>query len=131
MAYNKCFFEGNITEEPIFGTTSTGKHTLKFSIAVNRPHQKGKKETSAADFFNVTLWEKTAEFFEKRLHKGDMVFIVGAVRVDKIQGNTGWKTYVSIVADHIRHVTATGAAATDLTGTVDMPPEFDDDGLPY
>ena len=58
-------------------TTSTGKTIASFSIAVDRGG-----ESDAADFFEVTAWEKLGELVIQYLGKGRRVLVQGRLRQD-------------------------------------------------
>ena len=60
---NKIFLSGNLTRDPEVRYTPAGKAYSKMGIAVNRPYSKEK----TVDFFNLTAWDKTAEFCGKYL----------------------------------------------------------------
>jgi single-strand DNA-binding protein len=74
---NQVILMGRLTADPEQRTTSTGKVIASFSIAVDRGGQ-----DDAADFFNVTAWEKLAELVVKYLGKGRRVLVQGRLRQD-------------------------------------------------
>ena len=57
---NKVFLSGNLTRDVEVRQTQTGKTYARTGIAVKRPFSK-----DAVDFFNLTAWDKTAEFMGK------------------------------------------------------------------
>jgi single-strand DNA-binding protein len=68
---------GRLTRDPEQRTTTTGKTIASFSIAVDRGGQE-----DAADFFNVTAWEKLGELIMQYLAKGRRVLVQGRLRQD-------------------------------------------------
>lgn len=68
---------GRLTRDPEQRTTSSGKNIASFSIAVDR----GGSE-DAADFFDVTAWEKLADLVMQYLQKGRRVLVQGRLRQD-------------------------------------------------
>jgi single-strand DNA-binding protein len=68
---------GRLTRDPEQRTTTTGKTIASFSIAVDRGGQE-----DAADFFNVTAWEKLGELVMQYLAKGRRVLVQGRLRQD-------------------------------------------------
>jgi single-strand DNA-binding protein len=68
---------GRLTRDPEQRTTTTGKTIASFSIAVDRGGQ-----DDAADFFNVTAWEKLGELVMQYLAKGRRVLVQGRLRQD-------------------------------------------------
>ncbi len=138
MAYNTCFLEGNVSNDPSFVTTSTGKHALRFNLAVNRFTRNG--NSTGTDFFQVTLWDKTADNYKDVITKGCPVFVIGSMRVEKKQFEGRWYTNVGLSATKCiltgkgRQFVSEAEEAeepTDVTGRVEVPPEFDEDGLPF
>ncbi len=74
---NQVILMGRLTRDPEQRTTTTGKTIASFSIAVDRGGQE-----DAADFFNVTAWEKLGELVIQYLAKGRRVLVQGRLRQD-------------------------------------------------
>lgn len=74
---NQVILMGRLVRDPEQRTTSTGKTIASFSIAVDRGGQ-----DDAADFFNVTAWEKLGELVMQYLSKGRRVLVQGRLRQD-------------------------------------------------
>lgn len=74
---NQVILMGRLTRDPEQRTTNTGKTIASFSIAVDRGGQE-----DAADFFNVTAWEKLGELVMQYLAKGRRVLVQGRLRQD-------------------------------------------------
>ena len=68
---------GRLTRDPEQRTTTSGKTIASFSIAVDRGGQE-----DAADFFDVTAWEKLGELVMQYLGKGRRVLVQGRLRQD-------------------------------------------------
>lgn len=95
---NKCILIGRLTRDPEVRVTQDGQTTIaKFGIAVDR---RGKEDK--ADFFNVTAFNKTAQFAEKYLRKGTKIAIAGRIQQDEYTNKDGQKvTNVIIIADEV------------------------------
>lgn len=74
---NQVILMGRLTRDPEQRTTTTGKTIASFGIAVDRGGQE-----DAADFFNVTAWEKLGELVIQYLAKGRRVLVQGRLRQD-------------------------------------------------
>ncbi len=74
---NQVILMGRLTRDPEQRTTTTGKTIASFSIAVDRGGQ-----DDAADFFEVTAWEKLGELVIQYLAKGRRVLVQGRLRQD-------------------------------------------------
>jgi len=74
---NQVILMGRLTRDPEQRTTTGGKTIASFSIAVDRGG-----ESDAADFFEITAWEKLGELVIQYLGKGRRVLVQGRLRQD-------------------------------------------------
>jgi single-strand DNA-binding protein len=74
---NQVILMGRLTRDPEQRSTNSGKTIASFGIAVDRGGQE-----DAADFFNVTAWEKLGELVMQYLAKGRRVLVQGRLRQD-------------------------------------------------
>ena len=89
---NKIFISGNLTRDPEVRYTSGGKSYARMGIAVNRrPSKNASSDAPTVDFFNITAWNKTAEFCGKYLRKGSKVFVEGMLTTSNYEGKDGVK----------------------------------------
>ncbi len=86
---NKIIIIGNLGKIPELKTTKSNAKFCNFTVAVNRVI-KGDKLTQ---WFNVTCWNKTAEYASKHLAKGSKVAVEGRMEsyetIDKGSGSKG------------------------------------------
>lgn len=81
---NNISIIGRITKEPELKTTTNGKKFVSFCLAV--PKSNGKNETS---FIDCIVWEHSAEFLCRNVHKGNQVGITGALETRQYTDNQG------------------------------------------
>ena len=74
---NQVILMGRLTRDPEVRTTTSGKTITSFSIAVDRGGQE-----DAADFFDITAWEKLGELVSQYLSKGRRCLVQGRLRQD-------------------------------------------------
>jgi single-strand DNA-binding protein len=74
---NQVILMGRLTRDPEQRTTSGGKTIASFSIAVDRGG-----DSDAADFFEITAWEKLGDLVIQYLGKGRRVLVQGRLRQD-------------------------------------------------
>ena len=100
---NKVILSGNLTRDPEVRYTQSGKALAKLGIAVNRPYSSGGEgNTPTVDFFNMTAWEKKAEFCGRYLKKGSSVIVEGRIQNNNYEDKNGVKHYtVDINIDNI------------------------------
>jgi single-strand DNA-binding protein len=96
---NTVIMMGRLTKDPEIRFTATGMPVASFTLAVNRRFQ---KEDQKADFFNVTAWNKTAEFVGKYFTKGQQVLVSGRLENRSWEDNTGIKRYATdVIAEEV------------------------------
>ena len=94
---NKVFLSGNLTRDPEVRYTQSGKALARMGLAVARAFNK-----DLTDFFNITVWEKQAEFCGRYLKKGSRILVEGRIENDNYEDKNGVKHYsVNIVAERI------------------------------
>lgn len=99
---NKVFLSGNLTRDPEIKYTQTGKAMARMGIAVNRRFKNQETGQYDVDFFNLTAWEKTAEFCGRYFRKGSRVVVEGSMRTYNYTGQDGVKrSGVDIWIDNI------------------------------
>ena len=100
---NKVFISGNLTRDPEVRYTQSGKAMARMGIAVNRRVSKATENNQpTVDFFNLTAWEKTAEFCGRYLKKGSSVIVDGRLQTYSYESQDGTKkSGVDIIVDTI------------------------------
>ena len=74
---NQVILLGRLTRDPEQRTTTSGKTIASFGLAVDRGG-----DSDAADFFDITAWEKLGELVVQYLAKGRRVLVQGRLRQD-------------------------------------------------
>lgn len=85
---NKVILTGRLTRDPEVRYSQSGKAVARLSIAVNRTFSKDQ-----ADFFNMTAWDKQAEFCGRYMKKGTSVVVEGRIENDNYEDKNGVKHY--------------------------------------
>ena len=117
---NNVTLVGRLTKDPEVKTTTTGKDTCSFSIAVDRPTKE-----KTADFISCVAWEKNAELIGKYLTKGSRIGIIGAIQSRSWEGTDGKRIYVTeVLVNRIEFIDTKRDKAAKKTGE-DI--EMDDD----
>lgn len=117
---NICVITGNVTRDAELRYTAKQTPVLGFTVACNRQGQDGQ---SAADFFPVVLWGKSAEALEKYLIKGKSVLVKGRLQTRSYESKTGEKRNVTeIIADSFGGVELLGGGERAQGGYTQQPP---------
>ena len=125
---NRVILLGRLSRDPEVRVTQDGQTTIaKFGIAVDR---RGKEDK--ADFFNVTAFNKTAQFAEKYLKKGTKIALSGRLQLDEYTNKDGQKvTNVSVVADEVEFCERKKEQTEQKNdGFMDVPKDLDEE-LPF
>lgn len=109
---NFVLVSGNLTKDPEFKVTSTGKEVLSMRIAVNR---RVKDKTGAWKdepmFFSVDWWGDLAAKSKDRLRKGSPIVVEGRLKgreyEDKASGQK--RSVIDITANIVHILEKTGA----------------------
>lgn len=95
---NRVILSGNLTRDAEVRYSQSGKAFAKMGIAVNRPYSKEK----VTDFFNLTAFNKTAEFCGRYMTKGTRVLVEGTLQTSTYENKDGVKVNsVDILVDNI------------------------------
>ena len=81
---NKHIIIGNLTRDPVSGTTRNGTNYCRFTVAVN-----GTKKDDPAEFIEVTAWTSLGDTCRQFLAKGRKVCVVGRSHSHVWTGNDG------------------------------------------
>lgn len=89
---------GNLAEKPELRYFESGKCVATFRMAVKKPRSK-----EGAGWFNVTCWNKTAEYVTNYAMKGTQVAVRGYLVQDCWQDRDGKNNYrIKVVADEVQ-----------------------------
>ena len=82
-------FRGRLGKDPEIKYLESGKIVASASMGVN-PVGAKRDDGTQPDWFDLELWGEQAEAFCNTFHKGDMVLVVGRVKIDRwIDRQTG------------------------------------------
>ena len=78
---NQVALSGRLVQDPDFRFVENGAARLSGRIAVNRSYRDRNEEwQEETSFFDIVLWQKAAEAFSQRLHKGTPIFATGRLQ---------------------------------------------------
>lgn len=98
---NSAVIVGRAGQDPEIKYFESGKVKTSFSLAVNRWDPKTKSEI--ADWFNIEVWDKQAEFAGEYVKKGRLVAVDGRISINKWTDVSGSeKQRFTIVASNVR-----------------------------
>lgn len=80
---NQVVLVGRLTRDAELRYSASGTAICNFSIAVNRRVKKGDQWSDEVSFFDLALFDKTAENLNKYLVKGAQVAVQGELRQER------------------------------------------------
>ena len=90
------------TDERSFGYVANGQARANVSIAVNRSKKTGDQWTDEVNYFDVTIWGKTAENLKPYLTKGKQIAIDGYLKQDRWEKDGQKMSKVTIQATNVQ-----------------------------
>lgn len=101
---NLVVLTGRLTRDPELKFGQSGKAYSRFSLAVDRPFQKGE-----ADFINCVAFGKTAELIGEYLRKGRKVGVTGRLQMNRYEANGEKRTSYDVLVENIEFLEAKGS----------------------
>jgi len=89
-------------DERSFGYVGNGQARANVSIAVNRSRKNGEQWVDEVNYFDVTIWGKTAENLKPYLLKGKQICVEGYLKQDRWEKDGQKMSKVSIVANNVQ-----------------------------
>lgn len=85
MSINKVNLVGRAGMDPETKYFDSGKQVCKFTLAVNR---RTSNKDEPPDWFDLEMWDKTADIAGKYVRKGGLIGITGTLVFDRWQDKT-------------------------------------------
>jgi len=98
-SYNRVILIGNVVRDLELKHIGSGTAVCELGLAVNRP--KTKEGVEKCDFFDCTLWGRTAEVACEYLKKGSSVLIEGRLQLDTWEKDGQKRSKVKVVGDQM------------------------------
>lgn len=100
---------GRLTRDPELKFGQSGKAYVKFSLAVDKPFQKG--ENKEADFINCAAFNKTAELIGEYLRKGSKVAVNGSLAMNRYEVNGEKRTTYEVLVNNVEFLDSKGTGS--------------------
>ena len=125
---NIIALSGRLIKDPELKSGQSGKVYARFTLAVDRPMQKGE-----ADFINCVAFGKTAELIGEYLRKGRKVGIIGRLQMGKYEVNGEKRTSYDVIVETLEFLESknTAKAEENATSEIQEVNSSDDDGFPF
>ncbi|MGC1414573.1 MAG: single-stranded DNA-binding protein [Candidatus Acidiferrum sp.] len=115
MSVNKVILVGRLGRDPETRYTGGGQAVANFSVATDESYKdRNGERQKRTEWHKIVAWGPKAEFAQKYLKKGNLIYIEGSIRSSEWQDKEGQKrTKTEIIASDFRFIggKAEGAAA--------------------
>jgi single-strand DNA-binding protein len=99
---NSVLLEGNLTRDPELRYTAKGTAVCRFAIACNRSYKQDEQRQEEVSYFDVTTWSRLAEICAEYLVKGRGVRVVGRLKQDRWEDDSGnRRSRIEVIAEHV------------------------------
>ncbi len=123
---NRVTLIGNLGRDPEVRRLENGTAVGKFTVATNESYKDANGEyQQLTEWHDVVVWRNNAEYSEKFLKKGSMVFIEGKITHRKYTDKTGIERYsTEIVANTCRAFEKRESSGRDAGFPEQEPPYY-------
>jgi single-strand DNA-binding protein len=101
-SFNRVVLVGNLTRDVELRYIPSGTAVTDISLAVNERVKKNDQWVEEANFFDVTLWGRTAEVAGEYLSKGSSVLIEGRLRLEKWEQDGQKRSKVKVIGEKMQ-----------------------------
>ena len=98
---NKVILSGNLCKDIELKYTTSNKAVVQNSIAVKNDYKNANGDYDS-QFFNIVVWNKTAEFLNQYAAKGSKILVEGRLQNRSYDKQDGTKAYITeVIAEKI------------------------------
>ncbi len=103
---NSVLIEGNLTADPELRELESGSKVCTFTVASNRYYNQDGEKKQEVSYFDVEVWNRTAELCAKSLSKGRGVRVNGRMKQERWADKDGVNhSKVKIVGESVEFKT--------------------------
>ncbi|MEM9409783.1 MAG: single-stranded DNA-binding protein [Planctomycetota bacterium] len=101
-SFNRVILVGNLTRDIELRYTPAGTAVTDLGLAVNERVKKNDQWVDEVNFFDVTLWGRTAEIASEYLSKGSPVLVEGRLKYDSWEQDGQKRSKVKIIGEKMQ-----------------------------
>ncbi len=115
-SYNRVVLVGNLTRDVELRYTPGGTAVTDIAIAVNERVKRNDQWTDEVNFFDITLWGRTAEVAGEYLGKGSSILIEGRLKLDRWEQDGQKRSKIKIIGEKMQMLGGKGGGGTSGGG---------------
>ena len=116
-SYNRVVLVGNLTRDVELRFTPQGTAVTDISLAVNERVKRNDQWVEEVNFFDVTLWGRTAEVAGEYLSKGSSILIEGRLKLDRWEQEGQKRSKIKIVGEKMQMLGSRGGGGGGSSST--------------
>ena len=117
-SFNRVVLVGNLTRDVELRRTPQGTAVTDLGLAVNERVKRNDEWVDEVNFFDVTLWGRTAEVASEYLAKGSSVLIEGRLKYETWSQEDGTKrSKVKVVGEKMQMLGGKGGGGGNPSGS--------------
>ncbi|MFK7766041.1 MAG: single-stranded DNA-binding protein [Mariniblastus sp.] len=101
-SYNRVVLVGNLTRDVELRYTPAGTAVTDIAIAVNERVKRNDQWVDEVNFFDITLWGRTAEVAGEYLSKGSSILIEGRLKLDRWEQDGQKRSKIKIIGEKMQ-----------------------------
>lgn len=101
-SYNRVVLMGNLTRDIELRYIPSGTAVADIGLAVNERVKKGDAWVDEANFFDITLFGRTAEIANEYLSKGSCILVEGRLKFEQWEKDGQKRSKVKVIADKMQ-----------------------------
>jgi single-strand DNA-binding protein len=109
-SFNRVILVGNLTRDVELRYTPSGTPVTDLGIAVNERVKKNDEWVDEVNYFDVTLWSRTAQVASEYLSKGSPILIEGRLKYDSWEQDGQKRSKVKIIGERMQMLGGRGGA---------------------
>lgn len=110
-SFNRVVLVGNLTRDVELRYIPSGTAVTDISLAVNERIKRNDQWVDEANFFDVTLWGRTAEVAAEYLSKGSSVLIEGRLKQEKWEQDGQKRSKVKVIGEKMQMLGGKGGSS--------------------
>lgn len=116
-SYNRVVLVGNLTRDVELRFTPQGTAVTDIAIAVNERVKRNDQWVEEANFFDITLWGRTAEVAGEYLSKGSSILIEGRLKLDRWEQDGQKRSKIKIVGEKMQMLGSRGGGGSSSSNS--------------
>ena len=101
-SFNRVILVGNLTRDIELRYTPAGTAVTDIGLAVNDRVKKNDQWVDEVNYFDITLWGRTAEIASEYLSKGSPVLVEGRLRYDTWEQDGQKRSKIKIIGEKMQ-----------------------------